>query len=94
LHEFVNIVDRRDPVVRLTNGVQISESPYAQERPDSYRLIKTNMNESVGASTAADPHNNHSFYKYAQTPEFQKALGFMEGTNYIGITRPFDPWSR
>jgi hypothetical protein len=81
LHEFVNIVDRNDPVVNFTGGRSISELPYALERPDTYRLVETNI--------APGDHNSHSFYLYAQQPEFQRELGFVPRPTPVLITRPF-----
>ncbi len=81
LRGFVNIVDGNDPVVNYTGGRAISELPYALERPDTYRLVETNI--------APGDHNSHSFYLYAQQPEFQRELGFVPRPTPVLITRPF-----
>jgi hypothetical protein len=92
LYNFVNIVDKNDPVVRLTGGAMLNEQPYALEHPDTYKLIRTDINAVLGRSTPENPHNSHSLYLYAQTPEFQKALEFGDRAKSMILTRPFDPW--
>jgi hypothetical protein len=84
--EFINISDQNDPVTNFAGGRQISYDPYALERPSSYRLVTTDMEQVVGAANAG---NRHSLYLYAQTPEFQRELGFKPRPTPLLTSRPY-----
>ncbi|MDR2155127.1 MAG: hypothetical protein LBE78_08910 [Burkholderiaceae bacterium] len=87
---FTNIVDANDGVVQaagfVAGGRKLNQQPYAQQRPDTYRLVETDVDKVVGKKNAG---NHHSFYLYAQTPEFQKALGFKPRPTPVLMSKPF-----
>jgi hypothetical protein len=81
---FTNVSDPHDLVTNLTFGRVISGSNYALEHPDTYMFVPTNID---GIPELQDAGQHHSFYLYAQTTEFQHAMGFK--TVPTTITRPF-----
>ena len=85
---FVSIVDKGDPVVRLTASHRIAGQVCEQERKGTYRLVETDISSTVGEANAG---NQHSFYLYAQTEQFQRELAFVERPQPVVISRPFIP---
>jgi hypothetical protein len=85
VYNFINIVDRNDPVTNWTGSRVINEDPYAVAHPTTYRLRETDINEIVGKMNAG---NHHSFYLYAQTPQFRQELGVTRQPPGM-LTRPF-----
>lgn len=81
VREFTNIVDKNDGVVNLAGGRLLNDQPQAVAHP-GYRLVVTHI--------PPGNHNSHSFYLYAQQPEFQAALNFGPRSTSLLLTKPFD----
>jgi hypothetical protein len=85
---FTSIADQHDLVSILTFGRAISGDEYAQDHPETYKVVNTHIDQLPGVQDRTiDPGIHHSFYLYVQTPEFQNALGFKTVPSLV--TRPF-----